>query len=235
MNIVDYVILGILGISVLVGLYRGFVSSVLNTGSCLISFGLSFWLSPKLVDLIKNYTGLITTLMNFTDAGSRIGDVELSSTSVTGLTQDLITDVLTRVNLPSPLDRLLQTNLQNQVYTPSGMNRVGDYVSQTIVGACLNVLCFVITFILLFIAVSILINIIKAIFKFPVLKQMDTIAGGIFGLLRGLLLCFVAFSLLPLVETMLPIDLVKDLTTQSALAPIFSNGNLILAIIRGRL
>lgn len=235
MNIVDYVILGILGVSILVGLYRGFVSSVLNTGSCLISFGLSFWLSPKLVDLIKNDTGLITTLMNFTDAGSRIGDVELSSTSVTGLTQDLISDILARVNLPSPLDKLLQTNLQNQVYMPSGMNRVGDYVSQTIVGACLNVLCFAVTFILLFIAISILINVIKAIFRFPVLKQMDTIAGGIFGLLRGLLLCFVAFALLPLIETMLPIDLVKDLTTQSALAPIFSNGNLILAIIRGRL
>lgn len=235
MNIVDYVILGILGISVLVGLYRGFVSSVLNTGSCLIAFGLSFWLSPKLVDLIKNNTGLITTLMNFTDAGSRIGDVELSSVSVTDLTSDLITDVLSRVNLPSPLDKLLQLNLQNQVYTPSGMNRVGDYVSQTIVGACLNVICFVITFVVLILVVSILINLIKAIFKFPVLKQMDTVVGGIFGLLRGLLLCFVAFSLLPLLETMLPIDLVKDLTAQSTLAPIFSNGNLILAIIKGRL
>ena len=34
MNIVDYVILGIVGISILFGLYRGFISSVLNTGGC---------------------------------------------------------------------------------------------------------------------------------------------------------------------------------------------------------
>ena len=66
MNIVDYVIIGILGISVLVGLYRGFVSSVLNTGSCLISFGLSFWLSPKLVDLIKK-ASLITIELGMGD------------------------------------------------------------------------------------------------------------------------------------------------------------------------
>jgi uncharacterized membrane protein required for colicin V production len=39
MNVVDYVILGILGVSLLFGLYRGFVSSVLNTGGCLLSFG----------------------------------------------------------------------------------------------------------------------------------------------------------------------------------------------------
>ena len=235
MNIVDYVILAILGISVLVGLYRGFVASVLNTGSCLISFGLSFWLSPKLVDLIKNDTGLITTLMNFTDAGSRIGDVELSSTSVNGLTQNVITDVLSRVNLPSPLDKLLQTNLQNQVYTPSGMNQVGDYVSQTIVGACLNVICFVVCFILLFLAASILLNLLKAIFRFPVLKQLDTLVGGVFGLARGVLLCFIAFALIPLVETMLPVDNVKELISQSMLAPLFNSGNLILAVMRGKL
>ena len=30
MNIVDYVIIGIIGISVLFGLYRGFIASVLN-------------------------------------------------------------------------------------------------------------------------------------------------------------------------------------------------------------
>lgn len=235
MNAVDYVILGIIGISLLVGLYRGFVSSVLNTGSCLIAFVLSFVLSPKLADLIKNDTGLLTTLMNFTDAGSRIGDVELSTTSVMDITGETIQDILSRVKLPSPLDQLLQTNLQQKVYLPSGMNQVGDYVSQTIVGACLNVLCFVVTFILVFLAVSILINLIKAIFRFPVLKQLDSIVGGAFGLLRGLLLCFIAFSLLPLVETMLPIDALKDLTQQSVLAPMFNNGNLILAVLRGGL
>ena len=45
MNVVDYVILGILGVSLLFGLYRGFVSSVLNTGGCLLSFGLSLALA----------------------------------------------------------------------------------------------------------------------------------------------------------------------------------------------
>ena len=47
MNIVDYVILGILGLSVLLGFYRGFISSVLNTGGCLLAFGLSFVLYPR--------------------------------------------------------------------------------------------------------------------------------------------------------------------------------------------
>lgn len=235
MNAVDIAILGILGISVLVGLYRGFVASVVNTGGCLVSLGLSFWLSPKLVDLIKNDTGLINTLMSYTDASSRIGDVELSASSIENLAGDLIQKVLGRVNLPPPLDQLLKVNLENRVYAPSGLNQVGDYVSQTIVSACLNVICFVVCFILLFIACSIVLNLLKAIFRFPVLKQMDSLVGAVFGLARGVLLCYIAFALIPLVETMLPVNAVKDLIAQSVLAPIFNSGNLILAVMRGKL
>ncbi len=75
MNVVDYVIIGLIGLSVLFGIYRGFVSSVLNTGGCLISFALSFWLYPKVAAVIQNNQGLVRTLMHYTDASSRIGDL----------------------------------------------------------------------------------------------------------------------------------------------------------------
>ena len=42
-------------------------------------------------------------------------------------------------------------------------------------------------------------------------------------------------ALVPMVETMVPIDMVTDLIAESTLAPIFNNGNLILAIINGKL
>ena len=46
MNIIDWIIIGILGISVLYGLYRGFISSVLNMGGGLCAFFGAFWLYP---------------------------------------------------------------------------------------------------------------------------------------------------------------------------------------------
>lgn len=54
MNIVDYVIIGIIGISVLFGLYRGFIASVLNMGCGLMSFLASFWVSPKLAAAVQS-------------------------------------------------------------------------------------------------------------------------------------------------------------------------------------
>ena len=233
MNIVDIVIIAILGLSVLVGLYRGFISSVASMGSCLLSLGLSFWLSPKLAALIRTNPDILKTLASYTDAATKLGDQALASTGVADLTPGTISQIMSKVSLPAPLDSLLQSNLQNKVF---GLNAdVGTYVSQTIVGAILNVLCFVACFVVLLVVLHFVINFLKVVFKFPVLKQLNSLAGGLLGLLRGALLCFVAFALLPLVQTILPLQQVNELVEASALAPLFNSGNLILAIMNGKL
>ena len=235
MNAVDIVIIAILGISVLVGLYRGFISSVASIGGTLISLGLSFWLSPMLVKWVQSNPDWIRTLMSYTDAQSRLGDLNLSLTQVSTLSQDAITRILERVNLPYPLNTLLQTNLEKQVFAPSGLTQVGDYVSQTIVGAILHVICFIVCFIAVMLVFHIVLNFLKVVFRFPVLKQMNSVVGGIFGLIRGALRCFVAFALLPLFQTVVPIDGITEMVEASALAPLFNSGNLILAIMNGHL
>lgn len=235
MNVVDIVILSILGLSVLIGFYRGFISSVASVGGSVLSLIASFWVSPKLVEAIRGNPEWIRTLMSYADASSRIGDLNLSMTSVSSLNEGTISEVLNRVNLPGPLSTLLRTNLEQQVFAPSGLTQVGDYVSQTIVGAILNVICYVICFLALMVIFHFVLNFLKVVFRFPVLKQMNSVAGGVFGLLRGVLLCFVAFALLPLVQTMVPMEGIGEVIEQSALAPLFNSGNLILAIMNGRL
>ena len=233
MNIVDIVIIGILGLSVLVGLYRGFISSVASMGGCLLSLGLSFWLSPKVAAAIQNNPEILKTLVSYTDAATKIGDQTLANTSVTSLSQNAIADILSKVNLPAPLSTLLQSNLENKVFGTAA--DVGSYVSQTIVGAILNVICFILCFVVLLIVLHFVLNFLKVVFKFPVLKQLNSVAGGAFGLLRGALLCFVAFALLPLIQTMVPVTGINELVEASALAPLFNSGNLILAIMNGKL
>ena len=233
MNVVDIIILAILGLSILVGLYRGFISSVASMGGCLLSLGLSFWLSPKLAEAIQNNPEILKTLASYTDAATKLGDQALAGSSVTTLTESGIMDILNRVSLPAPLNTLLQNNLQNKVFGTAA--DVGTYVSQTIVGAILNVICFIVCFLVLMLVIHFVINFLKVVFKFPVLKQLNSIAGGAFGLLRGALLCFVAFALLPLIQTLLPVKDINNLVDQSALAPLFNSGNLILAIMNGKL
>jgi len=230
MNIVDYVIIGIIGISVLFGLYRGFIASVLNMGCGLMSFLASFWVSA-----VQSNQSFLNMLLHYTDASSRIGDLETAITNVATLTSQSINSILEKVNLPAPLDTLLRVNLENNVYASSGLSTVSDYVSQTILQASINIICFLVSFLVLYIVLAIVLNLLKAVFRFPILKQLNGLAGGAFGFLRGLLVCLVLFTLVPLVQTVIPLDMVNDLIAQSTLAPIFSNGNLILAIMNGKL
>ncbi|MBQ4581031.1 MAG: CvpA family protein [Clostridia bacterium] len=236
MNIVDYVIIGVVAVSVLYGLYRGFVASVLSMGGGLISFLAAFKLYPKLAALIQNNEELQRTLLHYTDASSRIGDLELALTNVVNLGREGIQQVLSNVKLPAPLDSILQVNLENLAYGSQGAaSTVSDYVNQTILQASINIICFLVCFAGVYIVFSLLLNLIRAVFRFPVLKQLDSLAGGVFGLLRGVLLCLIVFTLIPLVQTMLPMDFINELIEGSQLAPIFMNGNLITAIMNKQL
>jgi uncharacterized membrane protein required for colicin V production len=236
MNLVDWVILGIIGISVLFGMYRGFIASVASMGGCLLSLGAGYWLSPRLAEFVRNNTTLGNTLMSYTDAATRLKDASLSSMSVAGLSAENISAILSRVSLPPPLDSLLKNNLEQEVYKATGLTQdVGHYVTQTIVSALMNVLCFVACFIAAMIVFHILLNFLKAVFRFPLLKQLNSLAGGAFGLLRGMLLCFVGFALMPLVLTIVPVEGLSEMVNASALAPLFNSGNMILSIMNGHL
>ena len=235
MNIVDYAVLAVIGLSLLMGFYRGFISTVLNTGGCLAAFGLSFVLYPRLATAIRSNDGLVRTLMHYTDASSRLGDLELAITNVSQLTADKLNEVISKVALPAPFDTLLKTNLEQQVYATTSVSSVADYVSQTILTASINILCFLVCFVALYLVISIVVNFLRAVFRFPLLKQLDWLAGGAFGFARGMILCYALFAVVPLALTMVPFDQVSEMIDQSHLAAFFNNGNLILSIMNQRL
>ena len=236
MNIVDYVIIGVIAVSVLFGMYRGFIAGVLSMGGGLISFLSSFALYPRLAALIQNNQELQRTLLHYTDASSRIGDLELALTGAASLDQEGIGHVLANVSLPAPLDSILRVNLENLVYGASGSAAtVADYVSQTILQASINIICFLACFFGLYLVIALALALINAVFRFPMLRWADSLTGGFFGLLRGVLICLALFTLVPLVQTMLPLDFINQLIEESALAPVFMNGTLITAIMNKKL
>ena len=237
MNVIDIVIIAIIGLSVLFGLYRGFIQSVLNLAGGLASFVGSFWLFPKLSDVLSANTGLTRMISTYTDSRSLLGDLDLSNLAVNTLSEANIAAIVDRAGLPDSISTLLKHNLTQQVFSPLGdlATNVGDYVNQTILSVSINVLCFLLCFILCFLGFTIIVNLIRAVFRFPVLKHLDWLMGGAFGFLLGVVLCFVIFTILPLAQSMLPIPELNVLVEESALGQVFRNGNLIISIMNRKL
>lgn len=237
MNVIDYGIIGIIALCMLFGFYRGFLQTLLNLGGCLLSFLGAFWLFPKLADVVSANTEIVRVISSYTDAGSLLGDLDLSSLAVNTLSQSNVQAIVDKANLPDPLGRLLEANLTEKVFSPLGnlATTVGDYVNQTILSVSINVLSFIVCFVACFIVLSIVINLLRSVFRFPVLKQLDWLAGGVFGFGIGVILCFIVFTALPLLQSMIPLDAFQALVKQSALAGIFENGSLIISIMNRKI
>lgn len=237
MNLIDYGIVILILVFTLFGFYRGFLQSLLNLGGCLVSFLASFWLFPKLSDAVAGNPEIVRMLSGYTDSGSVLGDLDLSSLPVSTLNAANISNIVEKASLPDPLGRLLQENLAQQAFSPLGdlAKSVGDYVNQTIISVSINVLSFIVCFILCFLVITILINLLKSVFKFPILKQLDWLAGGLFGFAIGAVICFVVFTALPVLQSLIPIENLKQMVDESALAGIFRNGNLVISIMNRKL
>lgn len=234
MNIVDIVILVILGVSVVYGLYRGFVHTILSVACCLISVLLAFSFGPKLAAVVSGSQGVSSTLATYTDAVARVGDYDLASTPVEQLSQGVIDQVLESVSLPEPISDILADNLENRVFSGTGLTTVNDYVSNTVVAVAVNVLCFIVCFAISYLLLSVVVSLIQHIFRLPLLKQLDWLAGGAFGLVRGALLLYVLFLLMPILSTVIPLDAFNELLAQSTLAPIFGSNGFFAGVIAGR-
>lgn len=237
MNIIDFIIIGIVALCVLFGFYRGFIQSVLNLGGSLLSLVGSFFLFPKIADAVGGNTDITRMISSYTDSSSLLGNLDLSSQAVSSLTDSRIAEIVQKAHLPAPVDTLLSHNLSQQVFSPLGnlATNVGDYVNQTILSVSINVLSFLVCFVGCFVALTILINMLRAVFRFPVLKQLDWLAGGLFGFCLGVVLCFIIFTTMPLLESVLPLPQFQEMIQQSSLAKVFENGNLLLSIMNRRL
>ncbi|MBR6752892.1 MAG: CvpA family protein [Clostridia bacterium] len=232
MNIIDIAILAILFISIAYGVYKGFMHALLSLGCGLLAFILALVFSPALARNLSNSPSISSTLATYTDSFARVENYDLKNLPVDQLNEGSIDQILLdHVNLPPIIENALKDNLLSGALQNKGIYSVNDYVSNTIVSIALSILSFIVCYIVIYLILSLLVNIINHVFKLPLLKQMDWLAGGALGLLRGAVLLYVLFLSLPLISTIVPIDALQELVSASTLAPIFQSDGLFATVI----
>lgn len=235
MNIVDAVIIGIIAISVIYGFYHGFIQTIASVGAVVLAIGAAFLFGPKLAAVVSSNTGLAETFATYTDAVARVGDYDLASAPVAGISGSMVDTILASVKLPQPLADVLRKNLLSGAFAPQGLQTVNQYVSNTIVAAAVQVVCFLACFAVAYILLHIVLNLLQHVFRFPILKQLDWLAGGLFGLARGAVIVYLLLLLVPLVSTVVPTEGFDGLVQASSLAPHFRSDGFFVKVISGTL
>ena len=228
-NIVDWIILAVIVVSVIYGLYRGFINGVLSVAALIGSAVLSFALCGDLAAWLQQNKTLVDTLMYYTDAGSRISNLDLSLLPVSQVTENALSQILQNANLPSAFEMAFVGSFSSAEQSVN----IAQLLSQTIVSVSLTILSFLICFLLSYVVSTFIIHLIGYVFELPVLRHLDSLAGGLFGLLRGVLLVFIFFAIVPIVLAVVPVNFVSDTIAASQLAPYFDS-RIILTILGGQ-
>ena len=228
-NIVDWIILAVIVVSVIYGLYRGFINGVLSGAALIGSAVLSFALCGDLAAWLQQNKTLVDTLMYYTDAGSRISNLDLSLLPVSQVTENALSQILQNANLPSAFEMAFVGSFSSAEQSVN----IAQLLSQTIVSVSLTILSFLICFLISYVLSTFIIHLIGYVFELPVLRHLDSLAGGLFGLLRGVLLVFIFFAIVPIVLAVVPVNFVSDTIAASQLAPYFDS-RIILTILGGQ-
>ena len=227
MNIIDILILAVLAVSVIYGMHRGFISGVLSVAALIGAAALSFAMSPQLAAWLKGNQTLVQTLMYYTDAGSRVSSLDLSLMSVSQVTDSALAQILASANLPAAFEN----EFIAAIGAASGGMTISELLSQTIVSVSISILSFLICFLLSYAVATFVIHLVCYVFELPVLRHLDALIGGVFGLVRGVLLLFILFALVPIVLAIAPVPQIEEMIAASRMAPMFDS-QLILSILR---
>ena len=225
-NIIDFIIIAAITVSVLYGLYRGFINGVLSVAALVASAGLAFMFCGDLAAWLQQNKTLVDTLIYYTDAGSRISNLDLSLLPVSQVTENALSQILLSANLPSAFETAFLSRFADAAQSTN----IAQLLSQTIVSVPLSILSFLICFFICYIAATFVIHLVQYVFELPVLRHLDALIGGVFGLIRGVLLLFILFALVPIVLAIAPVPMIEELVAASRLAPMFDS-QLILSIL----
>lgn len=233
MNIIDIIILAILGLSLVSGMYKGFITSTLAlVGFCGAWIGATatYQYLVQAINANESLIGFFRSVVGAVDL-----NLSNAAAKVATATSDVIDKAVQEVNLPLISD-VFKSNLQNKVFeNQQGISTISDYLTETLLSTALNVICFVLMFVVIYIAVLLIVNLLNNVFRFPVLRHFDWLLGGVFGLIRGLVIVMLIFSVVPTIATALDnmkITGLTELIAQSKIGSIFQNSNFVTNILK---
>ena len=219
--------------SIIFGIYRGSVAALWGLAASVAAYPLTLLLSPHIAAWLGSNQAIMELLATYTDANALVGDYTLATTAVQGISSSALQAVINSLTLPQSILDILESNMTQCAFAASGLVTVNDYVAYTIVAVSLKAVCFVCTYALCSLALHFVITLINYVFRFPTLKMFDGLVGGVFGLLRGMLILYVLSLLIPLVLTIVPVNLVKQLFDQSTLANVFTSTGFFIRVATG--
>lgn len=234
MNIVDIVILGVMGLCLVAGMYKGFLSSGLSLCAFVGSWFASLKLYPKVVAFVSGNTAIMDSLRSILDSEEMFQTGSMYAMKVAQATNEQLGQAASEIHIPL-INDMFRDNLMGRVFESVDLSTVGDYLTETLLMSFLNILAFVLVFIAAYVVGTLLVNLFAAVFRFPQLRHLDGLLGGLIGLVRGFVILSLVFAVLPALASTLQslgVKGIQEMVDSSRFSHYFLNLDLLSTFVR---
>ena len=233
MNWVGVLLIVIVCFSMFEGIYRGFLHSICNLGSFFLAVFSSFLLYPVVSTAVKANEQIFSFLLYYTEGAEKIVAFKDSNLLISNMAPEKLQSIISTSNLAEPFSTLIEQNVTTSAFSAEGLTTIGEYYNMTIVSIVLNTLSFLAVFLVVYILYTFILGLVNYTTKFPELKQYDRFSGAAFGIIRGVLICFLLVTAVPVIFLLLPVDQLSDYFATSAIGTFLYQNNFFLHLISG--
>jgi uncharacterized membrane protein required for colicin V production len=224
MNWTDITVLIIILAFTIIGVKNGFLYSVYNLLSYILSviFAIKFY--PVLSGMLQQtviYKNVKTSVVN----GITNGQTTNASNPGVNPAQSIVDSL----KLPDFLKNYLSENLKTSGILDDTRNKIIDYIGSEIAGLVINILSLILIYLIIRIAMMFIKVIIKTISRLPVFKQLDKTGGLVLGAIEGILVVYILCALLILFSAFPKFAQTIDSIEASRIASYFYQNNFIVS------
>ena len=199
MNWIDVGIIIIMLIFVVVGIWKGFVFSILSLFSSTVNFFISLLLVRPTTNLLNNWFGFEKALTN--GFASKLSSMSTKfNTNMVGMSKDEISNHISSALSESkfPFKNLFQNMLNVTPEKIEGKTScsLNDILSKSLGTFFSLIITFIILFILIYLILFIIGKISKKAQEVNSIRSIDRMLGFIFGIAKGAIVICVIFAIL---------------------------------------
>ncbi len=188
MNWLFWVVAAVLAFHVIDGLHRGFIKKSVSAVSLIITLVLVTYLTPQITTFIQDYTSLHESLQE------KCSEIFLNNE----YNQDVKTDqvmMIENMDLPENIKEMLLENNNKEAYDVLEVSGFHEYIGAYLANMIINALAYLLSFVIIWTLLRAILLALDVVAKLPLLRGINQLAGGVLGLVVGLVLVWIAFLL----------------------------------------
>jgi uncharacterized membrane protein required for colicin V production len=220
MTWIDGAFLGIIVVSTLIALSKGFIRTLFGFASMIISLFLTYTIYPYVSEFIIKNTEIFNAIKTKVISALNLEDIAKNAIS-----PQAQIDVVNKLAIPKKLKDILIANNNTEVYKMMGVDGIGDYIGGVFATIAINVISFILVYFLISISLGIVVRVIDLISKLPVLHQINKMAGAILGSVIGVLIIWVVCTVFAVIMTVKVDSGIALVLDESSIGKFFFNTN----------